>query len=113
MQKELEEQQATAPKKTAEKKAVPTAPKKETSRSKTNYAVLSTDKLTMLIQRCEATIAMFEAELKGLEYQMNDPILQQDPKKSHEIAQAYAQKEQELDDKYQEWEKLTDQLSAK
>ena len=113
MQKELEEQQATAPKKTAEKKAVPTAPKKETSRSRTNYAVLSTDKLTMLIQRCEATIAMFEAELKGLEYQMNDPILQQDPKKSHEIAQAYAQKEQELDDKYQEWEKLTDQLSAK
>ena len=113
MQKELEEQQATAPKKTAEKKAVPTAPKKETSRSKTNYAVLSTDKLTMLIQRCEATIAMFETELKGLEYQMNDPILQQDPKKSHEIAQAYAQKEQELDDKYQEWEKLTDQLSAK
>ncbi|WP_286034848.1 ABC-F family ATP-binding cassette domain-containing protein [Megamonas hypermegale] len=113
MQKELEEQQATAPKKTVEKKAVPTAPKKETSRSKTNYAVLSTDKLTMLIQRCEATIAMFEAELKGLEYQMNDPILQQDPKKSHEIAQAYAQKEQELDDKYQEWEKLTDQLSAK
>lgn len=113
MQKKLEEQQATAPKKTAEKKAVPTAPKKETSRSKTNYAVLSTDKLTMLIQRCEATIAMFEAELKGLEYQMNDPILQQDPKKSHEIAQAYAQKEQELDDKYQEWEKLTDQLSAK
>lgn len=113
MQKELEEQQATAPKKTAEKKAVPTAPKKETSRSKTNYAVLSTDKLTMLIQRCEATIAMFEAELKGLEYQMNDPILQQYPKKSHEIAQAYAQKEQELDDKYQEWEKLTDQLSAK
>lgn len=113
MQKELEEQQATAPKKTAEKKAVPTTPKKETSRSKTNYAVLSTDKLTMLIQRCEATIAMFEAELKGLEYQMNDPILQQDPKKSHEIAQAYAQKEQELDDKYQEWEKLTDQLSAK
>lgn len=113
MQKELEEQQAATPKKTAEKKSVPTAPKKETSRSKTNYAVLSTDKLTMLIQRCEATIAMFEAELKGLEYQMNDPILQQDPKKSHEIAQAYAQKEQELDDKYQEWEKLTDQLSAK
>lgn len=113
MQKELEEQQAATPKKTAEKKSVPTAQKKETSRSKTNYAVLSTDKLTMLIQRCEATIAMFEAELKGLEYQMNDPILQQDPKKSHEIAQAYAQKEQELDDKYQEWEKLTDQLSAK
>lgn len=113
MQKELEEQQAAAPKKTAEKKSAPTAQKKETSRSKTNYAVLSTDKLTMLIQRCEATIAMFEAELKGLEYQMNDPVLQQDPKKSQEIAQAYAQKEQELDDKYQEWEKLTDQLSAK
>lgn len=35
----------------------------------------------MMLQRCEATIAMFEAELKGLEYQMNDPSLQQDPQK--------------------------------
>ena len=116
MQKEMEEQAAQATKK-AEKKSKNTATsvpaKKEFSRSKTNISALNTDKLTMMLQRCEATIAMFEAELKGLEYQMNDPALQQDPQKSHDIAEAYAQKEQELEDKYAEWEKLTDQLSAK
>lgn len=111
MQKELEEQKAAETKKTVRKNVSITV-KKETTRSKTNYSALSTDKLTMLIQRCEATIAMFEAELKGLEFQMNDPVLQQDPKKSCEIAQAYAQKEQELNNKYQEWERLTDQLSV-
>lgn len=112
MEKELEEEKATAAavKKPAKKPAPAAAPKKETSRSRTNYSALSADKLTMLIQRCEATIAMFEAELKAMEYEMNDPALQQDPKKSHEIAEAYAKKEQELQDKYQEWEKLTDQL---
>lgn len=112
MEKELEEEKAAAAavKKPAKKPAPATTPKKETSRSRTNYSALSADKLTMLIQRCEATIAMFEAELKAMEYEMNDPALQQDPKKSHEIAEAYAKKEQELQDKYQEWEKLTDQL---
>lgn len=115
MQREMEEQAAQTAKKaekTAKNTAAP-ASKKETTRSKTNISALNTDKLTMMLQRCEATIAMFEAELKGLEYQMNDPSLQQDPQKSHEIAKAYAQKEQELEDKYAEWEKLTDQLAAK
>ena len=32
---------------------------------------------------------------------------------SKATAEAYAQKEQELEDKYAEWEKLTDQLAAK
>lgn len=115
MQKELEEQAILNAKKTEKKPKTnsTSTSKKEATRSKTNISALSTDKLTMMLQRCEATIAMFEAELKGLEYQMNDPTLQQDPKKSHDIAEAYAQKEQELDDKYAEWEKLTDQLSAK
>ena len=74
-------------------------------------SAMSSEKLTMMIQRCEATIAMFEAELKGLEYQMNDPALQADPNKSHEIATAYAQKEQELEEKYIEWDKLTEELA--
>lgn len=115
MQKELEEQTLLNAKKTEKKPKTnsTSTSKKESTRSKTNISALSTDKLTMMLQRCEATIAMFEAELKGLEYQMNDPTLQQDPKKSHDIAEAYAQKEQEIDDKYAEWEKLSDQLSAK
>ena len=33
--------------------------------------------------------------------------------KSHEIATAYAQKEQELEEKYIEWDKLTEELANK
>ena len=76
-------------------------------------SALSNEKLTMMVQRCEATIAMFEAELKGLEFQMNDPTLQADPQKSHEIATAYAQKEQDLEEQYLKWEQLTDELARK
>lgn len=76
-------------------------------------SAMSNEKLTMMVQRCEATIAMFEAELKGLEFQMNDPALQADPQKSHEIATAYAQKEQDLEEQYLKWEQLTDELARK
>lgn len=76
-------------------------------------SAMSNEKLTMMVQRCEATIAMFEAELKGLEFQMNDPTLQADPQKSHEIATAYAQKEQDLEEQYLKWEQLTDELARK
>ena len=87
------------------------APKKDGGRTEKIVAsAMSADKLTMMVQKCEATIAMFEAELKGLEFQMNDPDVQADPQKSHEIADAYAKKEQEIADKYAEWEKLTEQL---
>lgn len=112
MEKELEE---TAPRRESAKSApqpAKAAPKKDGARpaEKIVASAMSTDKLTMMVQKCEATIAMFEAELKGLEYQMNDPAVQADPQKSHEIADAYAAKEQEIADKYAEWEKLTEQL---
>ena len=59
-------------------------------------------------QRAEAEIAMAEAELKGLEFQMNDPQIQADPVESQTIAEAYAAKEQEIAARYERWEKLTE-----
>ena len=61
-----------------------------------------------LIQRAEAEIAMAEAELKGLEYQMNDPAVQSDPDRSRSIAEEYAAKEREIEQRYEKWEQLTE-----
>ena len=69
---------------------------------------MSDAKRTEMIQRAEAEIAMAEAELKGLEYQMNDPAVQADPAKSQEIAEAYAAKEEEIEQRYEKWERLTE-----
>ena len=69
---------------------------------------MSDAKRTEMIQRAEAEIAMAEAELKGLEYQMNDPVVQADPVKSQEIAEAYAAKEEEIEQRYAKWERLTE-----
>ena len=51
---------------------------------------------------------MIEAELKGLEYQMNDSQLQADPQRSEAIASEYQAKEQELEEKYSQWAELTE-----
>ena len=69
---------------------------------------MSEAKRLELTQRCEAEIAMLEAELKGLEYQMNDPATQADPQQSEAIAGAYAAKEKELERKYDSWAELTE-----
>ena len=66
----------------------------------------STEKREMLLARAEAEIAMAEAELKGIERQMNDPALQGDPQKSVEIARLYAEKEAEIQRRYEHWEAL-------
>lgn len=68
---------------------------------------MSDSKREEMIQRCEAEIAMAEAELKGLEFQMNDPALQSDPEKSLAIAEEYAAKEKEIEERYAKWERLT------
>ena len=60
------------------------------------------------IDRAEAEIAMAEAELKGLEYEMNDPAAQSDPAKSQALADAYAAKQQEIEERYEKWERLTE-----
>ncbi|MBR4696011.1 MAG: ABC-F family ATP-binding cassette domain-containing protein [Selenomonadaceae bacterium] len=69
---------------------------------------MSEAKLEELIQRAEAEIAMAEAELKGLEYEMNRPEVQSDPERSQAIAEAYAAKEQEIEERYGTWAELTE-----
>uniref|UniRef100_UPI003D7D9963 ABC transporter C-terminal domain-containing protein n=1 Tax=Mitsuokella sp. TaxID=2049034 RepID=UPI003D7D9963 len=69
---------------------------------------MSEQKREEMIQRAEAEIAMAEAELKGLEFQMNDPAVQSDPQQSQEIAEAYAAKEKEIEQRYEKWERLTE-----
>ena len=61
-----------------------------------------------MIERMEAEIAMAEAELKGLEYEMNRPETQADPERSHAIAEAYAAKEIEIMQRYEKWQQLTE-----
>lgn len=69
---------------------------------------MSENRRAELIQRAEAEIAMAEAELKGLEYQMNDPAVQSDLDRSRNIAEAYAAKEREIERCYEKWEQLTE-----
>lgn len=61
-----------------------------------------------MIERMEAEIAMAEAELKGLEYEMNRSETQADPERSHAIAEAYAAKEIEIMQRYEKWQQLTE-----
>ena len=61
-----------------------------------------------MIERTEAEIAMAEAELKGLEYEMNLSETQEDPELSRAIAEAYAEKEREIMQRYEKWEQLTE-----
>lgn len=69
---------------------------------------MSENKRQEMILRAEAEIAMAEAELKGLEFQMNNPEVQSDPVKSAAIAEEYAAKELEIMQRYEKWEQLTE-----
>ena len=69
---------------------------------------MSDAKREEMVQRAEAEIAMAEAELKGLEFQMNNPTVQADPQQSQAIAEAYAAKEKEIEMRYEKWERLTE-----
>ena len=66
------------------------------------------EKRLELLQRAEAELAMAEAELKMLEREMNDPELQQDPEKSRRIAEEYAAKEKEIEQRYEKWGALAE-----
>lgn len=72
------------------------------------FDALSDNKKQELLQRTEAEIAMYEAELKMLEHEMNDPAIQSDLAKSAQIAADYAAKEQELAAAYEKWEQLAE-----
>ena len=69
---------------------------------------MSDAKRQEMIDRAEAEIAMAEAELKGIEYEMNDPAAQSDPAKSQQLADAYAAKQVEIEERYAKWERLTE-----
>ena len=69
---------------------------------------MSDAKRQEMIDRAEAEIAMAEAELKGIEYEMNDPEAQSDPAKSQQLADAYAAKQVEIEERYAKWERLTE-----
>ena len=121
-QARLEEKRAKEKARAAQKRAghasaiVPASPAhaKDPAQARKDAALLgsiqsmSDAKRQEAIDRAEAEIAMAEAELKGLEYQMNDPAAQSDPKKSQALADAYAAKQQEIEERYAKWEKLTE-----
>jgi ATP-binding cassette subfamily F protein 3 len=69
---------------------------------------MSETKRQELLDRAEAEIAMAEAELKGLEVEMNDPAVQSDPEKSQQMADAYAEKQREIEARYARWERLSE-----
>lgn len=82
---------------------------KELSQRERNvFQGMSGAKREELLRRAEAEIAMAEAELKGLEFEMNRPEVQADPAKSLAIAEAYAAKEQEIEARYEKWERLSE-----
>lgn len=114
LEKEAAEQMAEElqKKKTVEKPQIAktAAPEKNIRTAKSgNKSGMSAARREEMTQRCEAEIAMMEAELKGLEYQMNLPEVQADPQQSAEIASAYAKKEEELAAKYEQWEALSEE----
>ena len=88
----------------AEERAAREAAEAERSRIQS----MSAARREELTQRAEAEIAMAEAELKGLEFSMNDPAVQADPEKSRAIAEEYAAKEREIEARYAKWEALTE-----
>ncbi len=113
----IEEKRAKEKERAARKKAgaAEAAPKKEDAEQKQKDAALrgsiqsmSDTKRQEMIDRAEAEIAMAEAELKGIEYEMNDPAAQSDPAKSQQLADAYAAKQVEIEERYAKWERLTE-----
>lgn len=82
--------------------------RKNNSHRQSSASTLPTGRRQEMIERAEAEIAMAEAELKGLEYEMNLPETQCDPERSRTVAAAYAEKEQEIIQRYAKWEQLTE-----
>ena len=112
MKKEAEAEEA-AEERPAEKRERP-APAQEQLRAEKTvpkaavHSAIPAARRKEMIERTEAEIAMAEAELKGLEYEMNRPETQLDPARSRAIAEAYAAKELEIMQRYEKWEQLTE-----
>ena len=112
MKKEAEAEEA-AEERPVEKQVRP-APAQEQPRAEKTvpkaavHSAIPAARRQEMLERTEAEIAMAEAELKGLEYEMNRPETQLDPERSRAIAEAYAAKELEIMQRYEKWEQLTE-----
>ena len=116
MKKEAEAEEAAEEERTAEKH-VRRVPSEQAEQDRTEkpaapktavHSTIPAARRQEMLERTEAEIAMAEAELKGLEYEMNRPETQADPERSHAIAEAYAAKEIEIMQRYEKWEQLTE-----
>ena len=116
MKKEAEAEEAAEEERTAEKH-VRRVPSEQAEQGRTEkpaapktavHSAIPAARRQEMLERMEAEIAMAEAELKGLEYEMNRPETQADPERSHAIAEAYAAKEIEIMQRYEKWEQLTE-----
>lgn len=61
------------------------------------------------VKKLEAEISSLEQELTGLEVRLNDPASHADTSLSRELADTYAARQAELDEKYTDWLALTAQ----
>ena len=116
MKKEAEAEETAQEERTSEK-SVRRTPSVQTEQGRTEkpavpktavHSAIPAARRQEMIERTEAEIAMAEAELKGLEYEMNRPETQADPVRSHAVAEAYAAKEIEIMQRYEKWEQLTE-----
>ncbi|MDU4962158.1 MAG: ABC-F family ATP-binding cassette domain-containing protein [Sporomusaceae bacterium] len=64
---------------------------------------LSGDDLARRLEKLELEIREWEALLKMLDVQLNDPASFSDPQKSQTLAEEYARRQQELAQKYEQW----------
>ena len=113
MKKEAEEEKAaTTPEKRVRMMPPPQSKKSHAEKpalpKQTVHGAIPIARRQEMIERTEAEIAMAEAELKGLEYEMNRPETQVDPERSRAIAEAYAAKEIEIMQRYEKWQQLTE-----
>ena len=116
MKKEAEAEKTAQEERTSEK-SVRRTPSVQTEQGRTEkpavpktavHSAIPAARRQEMIERTEAEIAMAEAELKGLDYEMNRPETQADPVRSHAVAEAYAAKEIEIMQRYEKWEQLTE-----
>ena len=70
------------------------------------------EKLGREIARLESEIQTTESELESLGWKLGDPELYKDVDRMRELSEAKAALEATVAERYAEWERLTDELSA-
>ena len=83
---------------------------KQNGNKRTKQRTISNEERQKLAKQYEGEIVMLEMELKGLEFQLNNPDSHTDTQKSQEIADEYAKVEKKLSEKYDLWAECTEEL---